>query len=279
MFKYLVLSLTLVPLVSAQEPAKIKIAVSELIHRKEVKENFYFEQDISRSTKVDVKNSETSSYDRGTTDDKKTILGRVTSSEKKDNAYESKKDETSISKNERNYIKTFGEKIRIEYGQLNDISNKINEELMKLGFAVTPLSGKHNTKNMNDEFLDVKTRIQNGDFTGSDYVLFGTIDSYDQIDEQNNTLAYRKVIMGVQYQLIKLQHASGDQHEVTASFNVLASGSSSRLNAPLSWKPVPSIIKEELQKSLVDQVLNKLVEFQFIKSKVNTKIPVTKLVL
>lgn len=279
MFKYLVLSLTLVSLVSAQEPAKIKIAVSGLIHRKEVKENFYFEQDISRSTKVDVKNSETSSYDRGTTDDKKTILGRVTSSEKKDNAYESKKDETSISKNERNYIKTFGEKIRIEYGQLNDISNKINEELMKLGFAVTPLSGKHNTKNMNDEFLDVKTRIQNGDFTGSDYVLFGTIDSYDQIDEQNNTLAYRKVIMGVQYQLIKLQHASGDQHEVTASFNVLASGSSSRLNAPLSWKPVPSIIKEELQKSLVDQVLNKLVEFQFIKSKVNTKIPVTKLVL
>lgn len=128
------------------------------------------------------------------------------------------------------YLEVEGTTIRIDRGELRRFTADIKGELLKLrSVQIIEARGYKPGKN-NEKLFDVIARIKRGDFTGADYVLFGTVSAIESQDNENpiagtSTLSVaRSMELVADFSLINTKN-----YTVKAAFSAMGEGSDVKL--------------------------------------------------
>ncbi len=275
------------------------IAVPDLSYKKEVREFFYFEAANSKSSSSSASSYEAAGYDKSSRSSAVAIdarrqdslaagggalaanssgsfQGSAASSSKNDMAFAAKGSSASTSSKESNYVKTYGDKLKIQYTELLGMSGEVRSELIKSGFKLIQTKPNVAKPGQTDSFFDVVTRIKNGEFAGAQYVLFGVIASMEtrsnreKLDNTDSFMNQYDMNMTVDYSLIDTKTL-----QARSAFTVTASGNDNRIDNGRSGTYTPSSAKimSAASKSLGEEVVVKLADQGFIDRPSNLKLP------
>lgn len=171
----------------------------------------------------------------------------------------------SEDKIEGSYNRSFGETIRIEYGEVRGMTARIREALTKNGYTVYNASPKVAVK-QDDSFFDINKRIKAGEFGKAQYLLYGVISAMDYNNSQSeipgsaSPMNIHELNMTVDFTLIDTKTLAQK-----GSFSVLASGNDNKLGSG-SLKPSAAKIVAMAGKELAEQVTAQMAEDGFIAS-------------
>ena len=279
--------------------AETKIAVTDLSYKKEVREFFYYEAANSKSASSSASSYEVAGYDRSSKSSAVAIdsrrqdslaagggalaanssgsfQGSAASNQKNDVAIAAKGSAASASSKESNYVKTYGDKLKIQYTELLGMSGEVRADLIKAGFTLTKTRPNVAKPGQTDSFFDIVGRIKQGEFGDANYVLYGVIAAMEtranreKIDGTDTFMNQFDMNMTVDYSLIDTKTL-----QARAAFTVTASGNDNRLDNGRSGPYTPSATKimSEASKALGDEVVIKLAEQGFIDKPPNLQLP------
>ena len=288
--------------VAAGAFAQQQIAVTDISYKKEVREFFYHEAanskssvDAASSRSVDAASSSSlSAHDRSRVDASASITGAATNNAayinerarvkgqndvavdaKSNSVYASRANSVYASRSQSSYVKDYGDKVRIEYTQLLGMSGEVRSSLIKAGFKLQQTRPQVARPGQTDQFFDIVGRIKNGEFAGSDYVLFGVVAAVENrsnrepIQGTSNFMNQYEMNLTVDYSLIDVKTL-----EAKAAFTVLAEGNDNRIDSPGAvYEPSAAKINAALSKSLSEQVMGKLAATGFVQLPPNMPIP------
>lgn len=128
------------------------------------------------------------------------------------------------------YLEVEGTKVRIDRGELRRFTADIKGELLKLrSVQVIEARGYKPTKD-NEKLFDVIARIKRGDFSGADYVLFGTVSTIDVQNNANPVAGTSTVSMVRSMELVAdFSLVSTKNYSVKAAFSAQGDGSDVKL--------------------------------------------------
>jgi len=275
------------------------IAVPDLSYKKEVKEFFYYEAANSKSSSSSASSYEAAGYDRSSKSSAIAIdarrqdslaagggslaasssgsfQGSAASSSKNDVAFAAKGSSASASSKESNYVKTYGDKIKIQYTELQGMSGEVRSELIDAGFKLIQTRPNVAKTGQTDSFFDIVGRIKGGQFGDAQYVLYGVVaaletrSNREKLDATDSYMNQYEMSMTVDYSLIDTKTL-----QARSAFTVTASGSDNRLDNGRSgtYTPSTSKIMSQASKSLGDEVVIKLAQQGFIDKPANLKLP------
>ena len=286
-------------LLASQCYAETLIAVPDLSYKKEVREFFYYEAANSKSSTSSASSYEASGYDRSTrssavaVDSRRqdslaagggslaasssgSFQGSATSSAKNDVGFAAKGSSASASSKESSYVKTYGDKLKIQYTELQGMSGEVRADLINAGFKLVQTRPNVAKQGQTDSFFDIVGRIKNGQFGDAQYVLYGVVaametrSNREKIDGSDSFMNQYDMNMTVDYNLIDTKTL-----QARSSFTVMASGNDNRIDNGRSGPYTPSSAKimAAASKSLGDEVVIKLAEQGFIDKPANLKLP------
>jgi hypothetical protein len=275
------------------------IAVPDLSYKKEVREFFYFEAANSKSSSSSASSYEAAGYDKSSrssavamdarrqdslaagggalaASSSGSFQGSAASSAKNDMAFAAKGSSASASSKESSYVKTFGDKLKIQYSELLGMSGEVRSELIKSGFKLIQTKPNVAKPGQTDSFFDIVARIKNNEFTGAQYVLYGVIASMEtranreKLDGTDSFMNQYDVNMTVDYSLIDTKTL-----QARSAFTVIASGNDNRIDNGRSGPYTPSSAKimAGASKALGEEVVIKLADQGFIDKPANLKLP------
>jgi hypothetical protein len=279
--------------------AETLIAVPDLSYKKEIKEFFYYEAANSKSSASSASSYEAAGYDRSTKSSAVAIdarrqdslaagggslaasssgsfQGSSASSSKNDVAFAAKGSSASASSKESNYVKTYGDKLKIQYTELLGMSGEVRSELIGAGFKLVQVKPNVAKPGQTDSFFDVVGRIKRGEFGDAQYVLYGVVaametrSNREKIDGSDSFMNQYDMNMTVDYSLIDTKTL-----QARSAFTVMASGNDNRIDNGKSGPYTPSSAKimAAASKSLGDEVVVKLANQGFIDKPPNLKLP------
>lgn len=254
-----------------------KIAVTDLSYKKEVREFFYYEAASAKSSVNAASSYQASGHDKSTRNSSASITGaetknsayihgNVTDKSKKDVAFDAKANSVYASNKQSNYVKTYGDKVRVQYSELRGMSGEVRSLLISSGYKLIQTKPAVSKPGQTDEFFDVISRIKRGEYGNSDFVLYGTVAAMEvranreKIDATDNFMNQYELVMTIDYSLIDVKTL-----EAKAAFTVTATGNDNRIDSPQSiYQPSMAKIMSSASKSLAEEVLVKLVDQRFI---------------
>jgi hypothetical protein len=257
--------------------AQQKIAVTDLSYKKEVREFFYYEAASSKSSVNAASSYQASGHDKSTrnssasltgaeTKNSAYVHGSVTEKGKNDVAFDAKSNSVYASNKQSNYVKTYGDKVKVQYSELRGMSGEVRSLLINSGYKLIQTKPVVSKPGQTDDFFDVVSRVKRGEYLGSDFVLYGTVAAMEvranreKIDATDNFMNQYELVITVDYSLIDIK-----TFEARAAFTVTAIGNDNRIDSPQSiYQPSMAKIMSSASKSLADEVLIKLVEQKFI---------------
>lgn len=275
------------------------IAVPDLSYKKEVREFFYYEAANSKSSASSASSYEASGYDRSSRSSAVAVdarrqdsiaagggslaasssgsfQGSATSSAKNDVGFAAKGSSASSSSKESSYVKTYGDKLKIQYTELQGMSGEVRADLINAGFKIVQTRPNVAKQGQTDSFFDIVGRIKSGQFGDAQYVLYGVVAAMEtrtnreKIDGSDSYMNQYDMNMTVDYNLIDTKTL-----QARSSFTVTASGNDNRIDNGKSGPYTPSSAKimSAASKSLGDEVVIKLAEQGFIDKPANLKLP------
>lgn len=279
--------------------AETKIAVTDLSYKKEVREFFYYEAASSKSSVNAASSYEAAGYDRVSknkavavdasrsdslaagggavaANSAASFKGSSAESYNRDSAFAAKGSSAYSSNKQSSYVKTYGDKVRIEYTQLVGMSGEIRSALIKAGFSIVQARPIVAKPGQTDSFFDIVKRIKSGDYEGADYVLYGIVAAMDtranreHVDGTDSYVDQYEMLMTVDYSLIDTKTL-----QARSAFTVTASGNDNRIVNARSGQFTPSTAKimGSLAKSLGEEVTIKLADQGFIDLPPNLQLP------
>lgn len=176
----------------------------------------------------------------------------------------------SVSANsEFSYSKSYGTKRTISYSEIRGITADIKAAILKAGYKVVQSNPNLTNEKQVDEFLDLKARINRGDFGDAKYVLQGNIINIDIRSTNDQIPGTSDYAYRLEYSLLaEFTLIDTETFEVSAAFNAMGSGQDMYLGKH-NAKFVPKMNKitkemlvsfgREAEKNLYDQLppLNK----------------------
>jgi hypothetical protein len=286
-------------LLVAHSQAETVIAVPDLSYKKEVKEFFYYEAANSKSSSASASSYEASGYDRSSRSSAMSVdarrqdsfaagggsmaanssgsyRGSAASSAKNDIGYAAKGSSASSSSSQSSYVKTYGDKIKIQYTELQGMSGEVRADLINAGFRISQTRPNVAVVGQTDSFFDVVGRIKSGQFGNAQYVLYGVVaametrSNREKIDGTDSYMNKYDMNITVDYNLIDTKTL-----QARSSFTVMATGNDNRIDNGQSGPYTPSSAKimASASKSLGDEVVIKLAEQGFIDRPENLKLP------
>jgi hypothetical protein len=285
--------------VAAYSIAATLIAVPDLAYKKEVKEFFYYEAANSKSSASSASSSEAAGYDRSSRSSAVAIdarrqdslaanrgalaasssgsfQGSAATSAKNDVAFAAKSSSASASSSQSNYVKTYGDKLKIQYTELQGMSGEIRADLIGAGFTLLQTSPNVAKPGQTDSFFDIVARIKAGQFADAQYVLYGVVaametrSNREKLDATDSFMNKYEMSITVDYSLIDTK-----TFQARSAFTVTASGNDNRIDNGQSgpYTPSSSKIMAQAAKSLGDEVVIKLAEQGFIDKPPGLKLP------
>ena len=279
--------------------AETKIAVTDLSYKKEVREFFYYEAANSKSSVSAASSYEAAGYDRVSKNKAVAVeanrsdsiasggggvaasssgsfKGSSAESYNRDAAFAAKGSSAYSSNKQSSYVKTYGDKVRIEYTQLVGMSGEIRAALIKAGFSIVQARPIVAKPNQNDSFFDIVKRIKSGEYDGADYVLYGVVAALDtrsnreHVDGTDSYVDQYEMLITVDYSLIDTKTL-----QAKSAFTVTASGNDNRIVNGKSGQFTPSTAKimGSMAKSLGEEVTIKLADQGFIDLPSNLQLP------
>lgn len=279
--------------------AETLIAVPDLSYKKEVREFFYYEAANSKSSSSSASSYEAAGYDRSSRSSAVAIdarrqdslaagagslaasssgsfQGSAVSSAKNDSAFAVKGSSASASSKESSYVKTYGDKLKIQYTELLGMSGEVRSELIAAGFKLLQTKPRVAKPGQTDSFFDVVSRIKSGEFGDAQYVLFGVVaametrSNREKVDGTDSFVNQYDMNMTVDYSLIDTKTL-----QARSAFTVIASGNDNRIDNGKSGPYTPSSAKimSAASKSLGEEVVVKLAEQGFIDKPPDLKLP------
>lgn len=227
----------------AQAASPIRVAVTDLAYEERVREYF-------RSASA----SEKSSY-----------RGSGSESDYDSDHHSSHRYKGSVNaKSESSYSYSEGTYSYIERGELRKFTADIKGEMVKSG-AFQLIQSKPYTAKNTEELYDVIARIKKGLYKGADYVLFGSVDSIEFLQEANpidhtDTVSYSLALeLVAEFSLISTKN-----YQVIASFSATGSGQDVKMlssrggRVKLNRGRVISEVSKSLGKDVIQQLEEQL---------------------
>jgi len=189
--------------------------------------------------------------------------------ESQQNNSNSNKSEASNSINiEHSYTKKYGIERKINYREIRGLSGPIKGMLLKAGYKV--VQGKPNVARIdqNDDYFDIIKRIEAGDFSGADYVLYGVLTGLTQKNHSSsitgtvNAMSINDLEIAIDFSLIDTK-----THRVVASFIASGSATDNRIDGEAEgYKPNTTKMVKQLSGNLAESVAYHLASQDFITS-------------
>jgi hypothetical protein len=267
--------------VSAQQ----QIAVTDLSYKKEIRESFYFEASDSKSSVSAASSFQASGHDRSTREASASVTGAATrnaayvsgsASEKSRNdvAFQAKANSVYASNSQSSHVKTYGDKVRVQYTELQGMSGDVRAALIKAGYRLIQTPPSVAKPGQTDEFFDVVNRVKTGVYAGADYVLYGVLAGMETTSTRNaiqgsDAFMYKNELnLTVDYSLIETKSM-----RTVAAFTVMATGEDNRLDGPQStYKPSSAKMMSTAAKALSEEVLGKLYDQGFLTKPANAPV-------
>ena len=258
------------------------IAVTDLSYKKEVREFFYFEAASAKSSEAGASSYKASGHDRSTSDFAASTSASATAAggrnygyananaqtsvaarQRNDKAFQEQSNSVYANKSESSYVKTFGDKVRVQYSELMGMSGDVRGALIKAGYKLMQARPSVAQNGETDQFFDVVGKIKNGQFSGAQYVLYGVVAAMEAtgnrepIKGTNNFMYKSELNLTVDYSLIDTKTM-----QAVAAFTVMATGDDNRIDGAQStfrpssakmMKNAASELSEEVQKQLYAQ--------------------------
>jgi hypothetical protein len=278
-FKKLAVTLLTITLGLAQAKT---IAVTDLSYKKEVSEFFYFEAASARSSESGASSYKASGHDRSTRDyaaatsasataaggrnygyANANVQSNVAARQRNDKAFQAQSNSVYANKSESSYVKTFGDKIRVQYSELMGMSGDVRGALIKAGYKLMQARPSLAQNGETDQFFDVVGKFKSGQYSGAQYVLYGVLAAMEAtgnrepIQGTNNFMYKSELNLTVDYSLIDTETM-----QAVAAFTVMATGDDNRIDSAQStfrpssakmMKTAASELSEEVQKQLYAQ--------------------------
>jgi len=258
------------------------VVVPDLSYKKEVREFFYFEAASAKSSEAGASTYKASGHDRSTSDLAASKSASVTaagghnfgyantnvnaalaSRQRNDKAFQEQANLAFARKRESSYVKTFGDKVRVQYSELMGMSGDVRGALIKAGYKLIQARPSVAQNGETDQFFDVVGKIKNGQFPDAEFVLYGVVVAMEDTGnrkpiEGTTNFMYRSGLnLTVDYSLIDTKTM-----QAVAAFTVMVTGDDNRIDgAQTTFRPssakmmkiAASELAEEVQKQLYDQ--------------------------
>ena len=132
----------------------------------------------------------------------------------------------SVSANsEFSYSKNYGTKRTISYSEIRGITADIKATLLKAGYKVVQSNPVLTTEKLGEEYLDLKARIERGDFGDAQYILQGNIINIDIRSTNDQIPGTSDYAYRLEYSLLaEFTLINTETFEVSAAFNAMGSG-------------------------------------------------------
>ncbi len=275
----------LLALQCANVSAQQQIAVTDLSYKKEIRESFYFEASDSKSSVSAANSFQASGHDRSSSEASASVTGAATrnaayvsgsASEKSRNdvAFQAKSNSVYASNNQSGYVKTYGDKVRVQYSELQGMSGEVRAALIKAGYRLIQTPPSVAKPGQTDEFFDVVNRVKTGVYAGADYVLYGVLAGMETTSTRNaiqgsDVFIYKNEInLAVDYSLIEIKSM-----RTVAAFTVMATGVDNHLDGPQStYIPSSAKMMSTASKALAEEVLEKLYDQGFLTKPANAPV-------
>lgn len=263
------------------------VAVTDLSFKKEVREFFYFEAASAKSSEAGASSYKASGHDRSTSDyaastsasataaggrnygyANANVNSSVAARQRNDKAFQVQANSAYANSSESSYVKTFGDKVRVQYSELMGMSGDVRSALIQAGYKLMQTRPSVAKNGETDQFFDIVGRIKEGQFAGADYVLYGVVAAMESKGEKEsipNTsdFAYKGILeITVDYSLIDTKTM-----QAVAAFSVYAVGEDRKFDGPqTTFKPSSSKMMKRAATELSVQVQKKLYEQGFLKT-------------
>lgn len=258
------------------------IAVTDLSFKKEVREFFYFEAASAKSSESGASSYKASGHDRSTSDyaastsasataaagrnygyANANVQANVASRQRNDKAFQEQSNSAYANSSESSYVKTFGDKVRVQYSELMGMSGDVRGALIKAGYKLMQARPSVAQNGETDQFFDVVGKIKNGQFAGAQYVLYGVVAAMEATGNRepirgtNNFMYKSELNLTVDYSLIDTRTM-----QTVAAFTAMVTGDDNRIDSAQStyrpssakmMKNAASELSEEVQKQLYAQ--------------------------
>lgn len=258
------------------------IAVTDLSFKKEVREFFYFEAANAKSSESGASSYKASGHDRSTSDyaastsasataaggrnygyANANVQANVASRQRNDKAFQEQSNSAYANSSESSYVKTFGDKVRVQYSELMGMSGDVRGALIKAGYKLMQARPSVAQNGETDQFFDIVGKIKNGQFAGAQYVLYGVVASMESSGNRvpirgTTNFNYKgELNLTVDYSLIDTRTM-----QTVAAFTAMVTGEDGRIDGVQStfrpssakmMKSAASELSEEVQKQLYAQ--------------------------
>lgn len=285
-FKKLALALVLATVGMGAAQAQ-NIAVTDLSYKKEVREFFYFEAASAKSSEAGASSYKASGHDRSTSDyaastsasataaggrnygyANANVNSSVAARQRNDKAFQVQANSAYASSSESSYVKTFGDKVRVQYSELMGMSGEVRGALIKAGYKLVQARPSVAKAGETDQFFDIVGKIKDGQFAGAQYVLYGVVAAMEATGHRQpipgtTNFNYKSELnLTVDYSLIDTKTM-----QAVAAFTATVTGDDNRIDgAQSTFKPSSAKMMARAATELSEEVQKKLYEQGFLKS-------------
>lgn len=169
---------------------------------------------------------------------------------------------------EHSYTKKFGIERKINYGEIRGLSGSIKGMLIKAGYKVIQARPNVARIDQNDDFFDIVKRIEAGEFSSADYVLYGVLTALSQSNQSaaitgtSNSMSINELDIAIDFSLIDTQ-----TYRVVASFVASGSATDNRIDGEAEgYKPNLSRMLKQVAVNLAENVASHLASQDFVTS-------------
>ena len=252
-----------------------------------LREFFFFEAASSKSSESGASSYKASGHDRSTSDFAASTSASATAAggrnygyananaqasvsarQRNDKAFQEQSNSVYANKSESSYVKTFGDKVRVQYSELTGMSGDVRSALIQAGYKLVQARPSVARNGETDQFFDIVGRIKEGQYAGANYVLYGIVAAMESKGEREsipNTsdFAYKGILeITVDYSLIDTRTM-----QTVAAFTVFASGEDRKFDgAQTTFRPSSSKMMKRAANELSLEVQKRLYEQGFLKS-------------
>ncbi|MBF0626754.1 MAG: penicillin-binding protein activator LpoB [Magnetococcales bacterium] len=154
-----------------------------------------------------------------------------------------------------------GTRIIIDRGELHKFTSDIKGELIKAGYPL--VQGRPFAMKDQERIFDIIARIKKGDYSGADYVLFGTVSSLEFRNETTPVSGSQTVSHALNLELVvDFSLINTKTFAVSAAFNAMGVGSDVRLQESAAARVSLSQgrVMAEASKNIAQEVIRQLSE-------------------